>query len=129
MNAEKAPNERQSLNVLGLVKLNAKTIKMAEFMTTIDHNPYTGASSIVFSFKSTLSDDPYFARRHSRDHRVRHETNARRDKVATGRKAEFRAGEPDAPPRGKMPQWQESRSAQGGFASANLHRWNPNVLQ
>jgi hypothetical protein len=39
MNAEKAPKERQSRFVLGLVKLNAKMIKIAELMITSDHSP------------------------------------------------------------------------------------------
>jgi hypothetical protein len=51
MKAEKALKERQSLEVRGLVKLNAKIIKMAEFMITIDHNPYAGAPSMFFSLK------------------------------------------------------------------------------
>ena len=42
MNAEKAPNERQSRAVLGFVKLNAKIRKIAELMTTSVHSPYAG---------------------------------------------------------------------------------------
>ena len=39
MKAEKAPNERQSRLVFGLVKLKAKMIKIAELMTTNDQSP------------------------------------------------------------------------------------------
>ncbi len=37
--AEKALNERQSRFVLGLVKLNAKMMKIAELIITSDHKP------------------------------------------------------------------------------------------
>jgi hypothetical protein len=39
MNAEKAPNDRQSRLVFGFVKLNAKMMKTAELMNTSDHRP------------------------------------------------------------------------------------------
>lgn len=44
INALKAPNERQSLEVFGLVKLKAKKINMAEFKTTSDQSPYEDPS-------------------------------------------------------------------------------------
>ena len=39
MKAEKAPKERQSRELLGLVKLNAKMMNTNEFSTTSDHRP------------------------------------------------------------------------------------------
>ena len=46
INAEKAPKERQSRGVLGLVKLKAKTIKIKELIMTRDHRLYAGMSLI-----------------------------------------------------------------------------------
>ncbi len=37
--AENAPNERQSREVLGLVKLNAKMMNTRELITTSDQSP------------------------------------------------------------------------------------------
>lgn len=45
--AEKAPSERQSSLVFGLMKLKAKKMKIAELMMTRDHNPYAGAVSFM----------------------------------------------------------------------------------
>jgi hypothetical protein len=39
INAENAPNDSQSLLVFGGVKLNAKTMKKADSITTIPHKP------------------------------------------------------------------------------------------
>jgi len=39
MNAEKAPKERQSRFVLGLVKLKAKIMKTSEFRIARDQRP------------------------------------------------------------------------------------------
>ena len=39
MNAENAPNDRQSLEVFGLVKLNAKIMKTSEFIMTSYQRP------------------------------------------------------------------------------------------
>jgi hypothetical protein len=46
MNAEKALNDRQSRDVRGLAKLNAKIMKIAELMMTSDQSPYADGSSI-----------------------------------------------------------------------------------
>src|SRR5262249_50646927 len=46
MNAENALNERQSRDVRGFVKLNAKIMKISELIITRDHKPYAGASFI-----------------------------------------------------------------------------------
>lgn len=45
MNAEKAPSERQSRFVLGLVKLNANMINTRELSITKGQRPYAGALS------------------------------------------------------------------------------------
>jgi hypothetical protein len=39
MNAENAPNDRQSLEVFGLVKLNAKIMNISEFIMTSGQRP------------------------------------------------------------------------------------------
>ncbi len=39
MNAENAPNDRQSRGVFGFVKLNANTMKIAELMMTSGQRP------------------------------------------------------------------------------------------
>ena len=39
MKAENAPNERQSREVFGFVKLNAKIMKMSEFSMTSGQRP------------------------------------------------------------------------------------------
>jgi len=39
MNAEKAPNDRQSLELRGLVKLRAKMIKIKELMIAKSQSP------------------------------------------------------------------------------------------
>jgi len=54
MKAEKALNERQSRAVCGFEKLNAKIMKTSELITTSDHKPYAGASSICASYKNCL---------------------------------------------------------------------------
>jgi hypothetical protein len=48
MNAEKLPKVRQSRFVLGLKKLKAKRMKMAELTRTRDHKPYAGMSCSWF---------------------------------------------------------------------------------
>lgn len=48
MKAEKAPKERQSWDVLGLVKLKAKRIKISELMITTDQRPYSGKSLTIY---------------------------------------------------------------------------------
>ncbi len=40
MNAENAPNDRQSREVFGLVKLNAKIMKPNELIMTSGQRPY-----------------------------------------------------------------------------------------
>jgi len=46
MNAEYIPSDRQSLDVSGFEKLNAKIIKTAEFITTSHHRPYSDSPTI-----------------------------------------------------------------------------------
>src|SRR5512132_1005364 len=61
MNAEKAPKERQSREVFGLEKLNAKMMNISEFRTTRDHKPYAGASFMIAPLGSGLA---HWHRRH-----------------------------------------------------------------
>jgi NAD-specific glutamate dehydrogenase len=55
INAEKAPNERQSRDVRGFVKLKAKMMNTSEFKITSDHKPYA-EDSVSISLSRLFAD-------------------------------------------------------------------------
>src|SRR3972149_7997234 len=54
--AEKAPKERQSRDVVGLVKLNANSMKMSALMMTKGQKPYSGKSLTLYRLPGRAAD-------------------------------------------------------------------------